>query len=91
MTHLQVEVKRISRGNPIPEDVKMTKKIESLNRIAAFYRSKAEIAPKQQSNMFSSFASTITYSVTILSMYRNLTKELAELAKESETSDIVEE
>lgn len=83
MTQLQVEIKALAKSHPAPSEDKLERRTQRLERMLRFYQDKAPEAPEKQGLMFNGFVSALLYSITMIKMYRKLTKKLAELADDS--------
>lgn len=81
MTQLQAEIQALAKSHPVPSEDKLQKRLLRLERMLRFYEEKAPEAPEKQGLMFSGFVSALLYAVTMIKMYRKLTKKLAELAE----------
>lgn len=90
MIQLQAEIKTLANSDSVPNDKKLEKRIKNLNKMAAFYEEKIKHSPDGEAMMFKTYVSTLLYAVTIISMYRHLTKKIAKLAGETdlENTDI---
>lgn len=87
MIQLQAEIKALAKSHPIPQDLKLERRMSRINRMIRFYEEKAPIAPEKQGDLFRAFASSLIYAATIIKMYRKLTKKITELANETEEKD----
>lgn len=67
--------------HPVPQDEKLQRRLNRLDRMLAFYQSKMDVAPENQAMMFRGFVSALLYAIATIRMYRKLTKQLAELAE----------
>lgn len=83
MTQPQAELEKLAKSHPVPSDDKLNKRIDKLERMRHFYEQKLPDAPEKQSLMFKSFIASLIYAITIIKMYRKLTRRLAELTEEA--------
>lgn len=81
------KVQALARSHPIPSELKLERRMHRLDRMARFYQEKAPEAPEKQGLMFNGFVSALIYAMTMIKMYRKLTKRLAELAEEADEKD----
>lgn len=81
MIQHQAEIEQLAKSHPVPEDQKLEKRVLRLQRMQYFYEQKMAEAPEKQRLMFSGFVSALVYSMTIIKMYRKLTKRIADLAE----------
>jgi len=77
----------LAKSHPVPNEDKLERRMKRLDRMAKFYEEKAPSAPEKQSMMFTGFVSALMFAATIIKMYRKLTKQLAELAKEVDENE----
>lgn len=84
MTQIRAEIRALSKSHPIPQQEKLDRRMLRLERMARFYDDKAPEAPTKQGLMFRGFVSALIYAITIIKMYRKLTKKLAEIAEETD-------
>lgn len=85
MTQLQADLKALAKSHPVPNEPKLNRRLERMARMAKFYEEKIPDAPEKQANMFTGFVAALLYSMTMIKMYRKLTKRLAELAEDNAT------
>lgn len=78
------QIKQLAQQYPVPEEMKMERRLSRLDRMRAFYQEKMDTAPGNQALMFKGFVSALAYSIATIKMYRKLTKLIAELAKEAD-------
>lgn len=83
MTDVREELLALAKANPVPSVTKMDRRLQRMERMAKFYSDKAPEAPEKQGKMFREFVSALIYAVSILKMYRRLTRKLALLAEEA--------
>lgn len=81
MTHEPAKIKQLAREYPQLERDKVNKSLAGLERMANFYASKAEIAPRNQEMLFRSFIVTLNYAMTVITLHRKLTNDLHNTAK----------
>lgn len=81
------DLQSIIKGHSVPQDAKLEKRLRSLQRMYDFYETKTEGAPTRQTMMFVDFMTSLYYAMTLIKMYRQLTKRLAELAAEGATDE----
>lgn len=81
---IQARVKELAKSHPVPSEDKLKRRMSRLERMERFYRDKIPEAPEKQSIMFTGFVSALTYSMTMIKMYRKLTTKLAEMAEEDD-------
>lgn len=82
--HLLDEIKSLARSHPVPSELKLDRRMNRLERMTKFYEEKAPTAPEKQGLMFSGFVSALIYAMTMIKMYRKLTRRIADLAEEAE-------
>lgn len=73
----------LARQHQIPSEPKLERRLDRLQRMLTFYESKIPEAPDKQANMFKGFVSSLLYAMTMIKMYRKLTKAINELAEEA--------
>lgn len=73
----------LARRYQVPADEKMNRRLDRIQRMLTFYESKIPDAPEKQANMFKGFVSSLLYAITMIKMYRKLTKELNTIAEEA--------
>lgn len=86
MTDIQQELVALAKSHPIPSETKLERRMKRLERMERFYDEKQAEAPEKQALMFNGFVSALVYAMTIIKMYRKLTKQLAELAQEADSN-----
>lgn len=74
----------LARQHQVPSELKLERRMDRMQRMTSFYESKIPDAPEKQANMFKGFVSSLLYAMTMIKMYRKLTKALAELAEEAQ-------
>lgn len=74
----QEVINALARSHPVPSEEKLLRRMARLERMARFYDEKAPDAPEKQAMMFKGFVSALLYAMTMIKMYRKLTKKLAE-------------
>ena len=79
------ELVALTKSHPIPSEDKLERRMKRLQRMEHFYTEKIVEAPEKQALMFGGFVSALMYAMTIIKMYRKLTKQLAELAEEADS------
>lgn len=84
MDDTRQQVRDLVKSYPVLSEEKLERRIDRLKRMQHFYEIKAPDAPEGQSLMFAGFISALAYAMTIIAMYRKLTQQLAEIAKEDE-------
>lgn len=84
---LQKQVNALAKSHPEPEVKKMDRRMNRLERMNRFYKEKAPKAPQRQSKLFLEFISAISYAITVIKMYRQLTRSLKTLTREVEDED----
>ena len=80
MTQLQADIQALAKSHPVPSEDKLKHRMTRLDRMASFYLEKAPES-KDGGITFTSYAVALTYAITMIKMYRKLTKKLAELAE----------
>lgn len=78
------KIEKLAKSHTIPNDEKLEKRLDSLNHMARFYENKAETGDEKSRRMFKSFVESIMYAITVIRMYRSLTKSINKLAEEAE-------
>ena len=75
----------LARQHSVPSELKLERRMERMQRMTSFYESKIGTPdiPEKQANMFNGFVSSLLYAMTMIKMYRKLTKALNELAEEA--------
>lgn len=76
------EITRLVHKHAIPTEEKLYRRVESLHRMANFYREKIPEAPEKQALMFTAFISALMYAIATIKEYQKLTKELTEVARQ---------
>ena len=89
MDELQAKINDLARQHQVPAEIKLERRLDRMDRMTKFYESKIESPdiPEKQANMFKGFVSSLLYAVTMIKMYRKLTKALQELAQEEVNHD----
>lgn len=90
MDDLQSKINELARQHQVPSDIKMERRMSRMERMLSFYEAKIPDAPEKQANMFKGFVSSLLYAMTMIKMYRKLTKALQELALEEESDGTVQ-
>lgn len=80
--HHRDKLLALAKSHPVPAADKAARRINRLERMAGFYRDKIAGAPEKQSAMFAGFVSALLYAINTISLYRTLTKKLADMAEE---------
>lgn len=88
MDDIQSKINELARQHQVPSDLKMERRLSRMDRMVKFYEAKIPDAQEHQANMFKGFVSSLLYAVTMIKMYRKLTKALHELAQEEEQNVI---
>lgn len=78
------KIVELARQHQVPSEPKLERRMDRMQRMLNFYESKIPDAPEKQANMFKGFVSSLLYAMTMIKMYRKLTKALNELAEEAE-------
>lgn len=86
---LQAQINIICRTHSIPQEQKLTRRLERLERMKKFYEDKSLLAPIKQAILFKSFVSALEYSIETLNTYQKLTVRLNELAQEDDTIELL--
>lgn len=73
-------IQDLAKKYPPPSDPKLERRIQRLERMASFYKSKINEAPEKQALMFAGFESALNYAITTIKIYRKLTIAIAEEA-----------
>lgn len=84
MDDLQAKINELARQHQVPAEQKLARRLDRMTRMTSFYESKIPDAPEKQANMFKGFVSSLLYAMTMIKMYRKLTKALQELAEEQD-------
>lgn len=83
MTQIPLEVteaiKALNKGYPPPSTDKMDRRMKRLERLFRFYTDKTPEAPPKQAMLFRGFITSLVYAMTILKMYRALTRKIEAL------------
>lgn len=85
MANIHDEIIALIKSHPVPQDDKLERRLNRLRRMENFYIDKITEAPEKQALMFNGFVSALMYATTVIKMYRQLTKKLAELAEEADS------
>lgn len=81
---IQQPLRDIIAAHPVPAESKINKRLASLERMQAFYETKVSTAGITQFRIFREYVVAIVYAITVIKMYRKLTKRLAaELEREA--------
>lgn len=87
MADIKQELVALAKSHPVPSEIKLERRMKRLERMERFYDEKIAEAPEKQALMFNGFVSALVYAMTIIKMYRKLTKQLAELAQEATSNE----
>lgn len=82
MTDLETKIIALAQANPPIAEYNLDRRIKMLERIADFYKRKADISDDYQSLLFEGFVSTLKYSVAVLQAHRKLTQDLKDLKEQ---------
>lgn len=84
MSELSEKIIELARQHQVPAELKLERRMDRMNRMTKFYESKIETPdiPEKQANMFKGFVSSLLYAMTMIKMYRKLTKALQDIAEE---------
>lgn len=83
--HLADGLVAISKSHRPPNQKKLERQADRLERMAKFYREKIPDAPEKQAALFEGFVDALMYGITLIRMYQALTIRLSELSSESDT------
>lgn len=81
---LQSRVDDLHKHFQVPNEDFLRRRIDRIERIKGFYKSKITEAPTKQASMFIGFVSALTYAGSVLRMYRKLTTQLAGLSEKDD-------
>lgn len=78
-------IKRLARRYPKPDLEERVRQVGRLKRIRGFYDMKVSKAPANQTVMFVEFMNSLTYAMTVITLYWELTSKLDKITQESDT------
>lgn len=84
MTQQLAKIQAITKSHPVPSQSKLEHRMRGLDRMLRFYKEKAPVAPEKQGELFLGFVASLEYAMTIIAMYRKITRQVAELAGEAD-------
>lgn len=76
-------IEELSRTYPPLNDRKSQRRVNTIERIAAFYEGKIPVVDEKASSMFRDFIGALKYAVTAIKMYRKVCEEINQLAQEA--------
>lgn len=82
----QQHLRSIAIAHPVPSEHKVELRLASLERMKRFYEERIAVSTAIQSRMFREFIVAIVYAITIIKMYRKLTKRLAAELQDDSTN-----
>lgn len=76
------KIQELAKRYSVPQDEKITRRVERLQRMADWYKKKIEDAEPHNQGLFKTFVGALNYAITVIKMYRKQTEELEALANE---------
>jgi hypothetical protein len=77
-TPLKDSIEQISKSSMVPADRKLENRVQTLESLLGFYKNRTSIVSESQGRRYRQFVVALMYAITIIKMYRRLTKQLAE-------------